>query len=211
MIVSVNLTGKKVVVVGSTPEAVSRARSLCEEGAKVALLVGHKEQCPAGLWTAIEVLRPPKLRSRYFKDAFLVVATDRNREINEKLYRWSFRHGFLLNTLDEKESCNFYHVASRRITPMLEIAVSTNGASPSFASRLANRIRNQVSIDDIAVLDAFVSTRVQLKGKGMSTSDFNWDLLERRIRGEPMQSEGRAQSSMNPSHGSLLLKGGSDR
>lgn len=209
MIASINLTGKKVIVVGSTFEAVSRATKLAEEGALVSLLVGLTEQYRTGPRAAIEVFRHARLRSRYFKNAFLVVATDRNKKTNEQLHRWSLRYGFLLNTLDEKESCNFYHLATRRITPSLEIAVLTNGASPAFASRLANRISNQISKDDIAVFEAFVSTRVQLKDKGLSTFDFNWDVLERRVRGETIQGEGRAHKRQDVSHGRLLLSGGS--
>ncbi|TAN30625.1 MAG: hypothetical protein EPN30_00825 [Actinomycetota bacterium] len=189
MMISLDLKNRKVMVIGSGSEAVSRSKALSLEGAKVTLV----STSDPSLGTRLEGVNfsyQSRLRTRNLKGVFLVIATDRDRAINEWLFKRSRKFGFLLNTLDEKPSSNFFHVAVRRINPLVEIAVSTNGASPAFASRLSTRLANQVEAEDIAVLNAFIATRHQLKTHGQSTFDFDWTGLENRIRsGRTIEAE----------------------
>ncbi len=181
MMISLNLKGKTVLVVGSGHEAASRSRSLSHEGA-VVTVVSTSDPTLGTRLEGVNFSYQPKLRVCNLKGVFLVIATDRNRALNEWLFKKSRKFGFLLNTLDEKTTSSFCHVAVRRIDPHIEIAVSTNGASPAFASRLSTRLANQVGIEDIAVLDTFISTRRLLKSSGRSTFDFDWTGLENRVR-----------------------------
>lgn len=198
---SVNLLAKRVIVVGSSAEAMSRAVTLSQEGALVTVLSESFERSSIRTNASVEFRRFRKLRSSDFRKVFLVIATDRDKKINDCLYRWSLKWGFLLNTLDEKETCNFYHVATRRVCPSVEVAVSTNGASPAFASRFADRISKQVSRDDIAVFEAFVLTRLQLKDRRLSSVDFDWDFLEQQIRGALNDGAHLANRTRDVSHG----------
>ena len=181
MMISLDLKDMTVLVIGSSYEAVSRSETLCLEGARVTLVSTSNPDLGAQL-KGVNFCYQRRLRVRNLKGIFLVIATDRNRAINEWLFKKSRRFGFLLNTLDEKPTSNFYHVAVRRVDPRIEIAVSTKGASPAFASRLSTRLANQVGIEDIAVLDTFISTRRLLKSSGRSTFDFDWTGLENRVR-----------------------------
>jgi len=189
MMISLNLKGRTVLVVGSGHEAVSRSKSLSNEGAKVTL-VSTSDPALGTRLEGVNFSYQPKLRARNFKGVFLVIATDRDKAINEWLFKKSRKFGFLLNTLDEKQTSSFCHVAVRRIDPHIEIAVSTNGASPAFASRLSTRLASQVGIEDLMVLDAFVASRALLKANDRSTFDFDWTALEKRVRSqEPVGTE----------------------
>lgn len=181
MMISLNLKGKTVLVVGSGHEAASRSRSLSHEGA-VVTVVSTSDPTLGTRLEGVNFSYQPKLRVCNLKGVFLVIATDRNRALNEWLFKKSREFGFLLNTLDEKKTSSFCHVAVRRIDPHIEIAVSTNGASPAFASRLSTRLASQVGIEDILVLDAFITSRELLKASGRSTFDFDWTGLENRVR-----------------------------
>ena len=181
MMVSLDIKDRAVLVIGSGSEAVSRSKALSSEGARVTLVSTSDPSLGTQLG-GVNFSYQPRLRARNLKGVFLVIATDRDRVINEWLFKKSKRRKFLLNTLDEKSSSNFYHVATRRVHPSVEIAVSTNGASPAFASRLSTRLASQVGSEDIAVLDAFISARRQLRSHGQSTFDFDWNGLENRVR-----------------------------
>ena len=194
MMLSIDLKDRTVLVIGSTPEAVARSKKLSHEGAKVILVSTSNPDLGTKL-EGVGFSYQTRLRSRTLKGVFMVVATDRDRAVNKWLYKKSRKLGFLLNTLDEKATSNFYHVAVRRIHPVLEIAVSTNGASPAFASRLSTQLANQVNCTDIAVLDAFISTRTQLKCRGQKTFDFDWTGLENRVRSQTVDAVQKLQSS----------------
>ena len=194
MMLSIDLKDRTVLVIGSTPEAVARSNKLSHEGAKVTLVSTSNPNLGTEL-EGVGFSYQTRLRSRTLKGVFMVVATDRDRAVNKWLYKKSRKLGFLLNTLDEKITSNFYHVAVRRIDPVLEIAVSTNGASPAFASRLSARLANQVNCTDIAVLDAFISTRAQLKSAGQKCVDFDWTGLENRVRSQTVDAVQKLQSS----------------
>lgn len=211
MMISLDLKDRTVLVIGSSYEAVSRSKILANEGAKVTLVSTSDPTLGIQL-EEVDFCYQPRLRVRNLKGIFLVIATDRNRAINEWLFKKSKRFGFLLNTLDEKSTSNFYHVAVRRVDPRIEIAVSTNGASPAFASRLSTRLANQVGIEDIAVLDAFISTRQLLKSTGRSTFNFDWSGLEDHVRtrryAETVLAYPSLQHEQVPSFGLVFAPGG---
>ncbi len=210
MMISLNLKGRTVLIVGSGSEAVSRSKSLSNEGAKVTL-VSTSDPTLGTRLEGVNFSYQPKLRARNFRDVFLVIATDRDRAINEWLFKKSRKFGFLLNTLDEKPTSSFCHVAVRRIDPHIEIAVSTNGASPAFASRLSTRLASQVGIEDLLVLDAFVASRALLKASGRSTFDFDWTALENRVRSRQLAGTKPAHTSIKdhgtPSFGLAFAPG----
>lgn len=182
MIVSLKLAGKSVVVVGSTDEARNRSRALVREGANVTLIAcARRSFTVEPVDGVIEIIRR-RLQIKDFRNAFLVVATDRDPEVNVWLYEKSTKMRFLLNTLDEAGTSNFYHTSVRSVGESVELAVSTDGRSPAFASRLSSRLARLVDDEDLRVLSAFTSTRKLLKDKRLSTFDFDWDLLEQRVR-----------------------------
>jgi len=181
MMVSLDLKGRPVLVIGTGPEALARSRALAGEGAQVTLVskVGISERGELG---GMGFSLHSKFRKRDLKGIFLVIATDRNKVLNSWLAKQTKVFGFLLNTLDEKETSNFYNVAIRRVAPSVEVAVSTGGVSPAFASRLSSRLASYVKIEDLAVLEAFIETRNALRNAGQSTFNFDWIGLEAKVR-----------------------------
>lgn len=181
MIISLDLRHKTALVLGNSSEAALRVRRLEEEGALVTHyygegeLVGEREK---GV-TYVPRRRPGRATLR---GAFVVVATDRDKTLNTWLSHRARRFGYLLNTLDEKETCDFYHVATRRPSPELEIAVTTQGASPSFAARLATRLAETVSAEDLYTLEGLAEFRTKLKRDGRSTFGFDWRTLDAELR-----------------------------
>lgn len=181
MIVSLKLHGKLVFVIGNSKEAIDRANGLIKEGAIIRIYGILADTEIGEVHPSIRVIaRIPS--NNELKRSHLVIATDRDKKLNDWLLERSQKLKFLLNTLDEIKSCNFFHLATREVAENVEVAVSTNGRSPAYASRFAKRISDSFNELDADVFRAFVETRQQLKNSGLSTFDFDWDYLESSIR-----------------------------
>ncbi|MDA8197489.1 MAG: hypothetical protein M0019_09850 [Actinomycetota bacterium] len=186
MIINLDLRGKKIAVVGDGSDAIYRAKKMASEGAEVTIFSDVVDQTlirasndeankfnitiePANAIFARDLLRRERL-----SNFAMIVATDRNVEINTKLERRSRRYNILLNTLDEPATCNFSHVAVKEPIQGVEIAISTGGQSPAFASHLARKIEANIGEVDKEVFKAFVTIRQEVKRQGRSTFEVNW-------------------------------------
>lgn len=179
MIVSLRLSGVKVLVIGSSQEALDRAHSLIHEGAKVVLYSPNLRPNPEG---GVRLVKKERPSIRELFTARVVIATDRNPRVNSWLFRWRSVCGFFLNTLDEKETCDFYHMSTRTPQPGITLAVSTSGASPSFAKSLANRLAASITYTDFEVLQGLAEIRSTLIADGRSTFGYNWHDAEQALR-----------------------------
>src|SRR6202030_263982 len=74
----------------------------------------------------------------------LAVVATASRVLNESIYREAQRRGVLCNVVDVPEYCDFYYPAVVRRGD-LQIAISTNGQSPSLAQKLRQQIERQFS------------------------------------------------------------------
>jgi precorrin-2 dehydrogenase/sirohydrochlorin ferrochelatase len=65
-----------------------------------------------------------------------------SRALNESIYRAAQRRGVLCNVVDDPEYCDFYYPAVVRRGD-LQIAISTNGRSPSLSQKLRQQLERQ--------------------------------------------------------------------
>ncbi|MDQ4065662.1 MAG: bifunctional precorrin-2 dehydrogenase/sirohydrochlorin ferrochelatase [Actinomycetota bacterium] len=110
-----NLTGRRVLVVGDGPLAQEKVAGLRECGADV---------------VATETYEPASL-----DDCYLVVAATDDRALAERIYADAEDRAMLVNVADVPDLCNFILPAVARRGP-LAIAISTSGASPALAKRM---------------------------------------------------------------------------
>ncbi len=183
MLVSFDLGSKPVVVIGSSEEAVGRARACADEGAIVKLIVAPPAVLSGDI-SGVALTFRRTVRSRDLRGAFLVIAADRDKKLNSWLKKRARREGFLLNTVDEPDTSSFFNVATRTIDSSFEIAVSTGGASPAFASRMSSLLAARITETDVKVFHEFRQTRKRLIAQGISTLGFDWDQLESKVRSD---------------------------
>jgi precorrin-2 dehydrogenase/sirohydrochlorin ferrochelatase len=74
----------------------------------------------------------------------LVIVATASRSLNEFVYTEAQRRGILCNVVDVPEYCDFYYGAVVRRGD-LQIAISTNGQSPSLAQKLRQQLEKQFS------------------------------------------------------------------
>lgn len=80
-----------------------------------------------------------------FEGASLAVIATSNPQLNKSIYQEAQRRGILCNVVDVPEYCDFYYPAVVRRGD-LQIAISTNGQSPSLAQKLRQQLERQFGL-----------------------------------------------------------------
>jgi precorrin-2 dehydrogenase len=137
------LTGKQCLVVGAGKVGGSKISGLIDTGARIHV-VAMEASDPVREWANAAKI---ELELRAFSTSDLdgkflaVVATASNR-VNELIYREAQRRGVLCNVVDVPEYCDFFYPAVVQRGD-LQIAISTNGQSPSLAQKLRQQLERQ--------------------------------------------------------------------
>ncbi|MDI6745424.1 MAG: bifunctional precorrin-2 dehydrogenase/sirohydrochlorin ferrochelatase [Thermodesulfovibrionales bacterium] len=135
--VSLNLKGKKTIVVGGGKVAERKVLSLLKSGAEVTVI---SPECTArlrekNLHGHIKYISR-KYKKSDLKNAFLAIAATDSVETNMKI---SEDAPYLVNVVDMPLRCNFTVPSVVRQGP-LTIAVSTSGVSPSIAMTIRKEL-----------------------------------------------------------------------
>jgi siroheme synthase-like protein len=136
---SLNLDGRKCVVVGGGPEALMRARNLLDAGALVWVIA---EQEPPGM----DALSCPHLRveRRAFTasdvdEAWLVVLVTQDAALASELKGLCDCARIFFCAVDQPEYSSYSHLALAR-AGSLTLAVSTEGRAPALGRRLREEL-----------------------------------------------------------------------
>lgn len=157
--VTLDITGRRCVVVGGGSVAARKAASLADAGADTVVVA--PKACDEVKRMADEnriayVAEP--FAPHHLDDAFLVFAATDDREVNRSVYREATLRRAPVNVADQPELCGFY-VPSVLRRGDLTIAVSTNGASPAVARRVRTRLEKEFGDEWIAYLDLMAEAR----------------------------------------------------
>ena len=137
------LAGKRCLVVGAGNIGEPKIAGLLETGASVHVIAlqaspAVKKWAEAGKITLL--LRP--FVAEDLDSTFLAVVATASRSLNESIYREAQRRNVLCNVVDDPEYCDFYYPAVVRRGD-LQIAISTNGQSPSLSQKLRQQLERQ--------------------------------------------------------------------
>ena len=139
----VKLEGKRCLVVGAGKVGEPKIGSLIETGARVHVVALEASEAVhqwAGDGKITLEIRP--FASGDLDGTFLAVVATASRDLNSSIYHEAQQRGILCNVVDVPEYCDFYYPAVVRRGD-LQIAVSTNGQSPSLAQRLRQQLERQ--------------------------------------------------------------------
>lgn len=141
--VMLNLSGKTAVVVGGGAVASRKVKLLLECGAQVRLVAPELAPDLQALWESgkmkahLREYRPGDLQ-----DCDLAFAATNRREVNRAVWEEARRLGKWVNVADSPELCDFTLPSAVRRGPLV-LSVSTSGASPALAARLARELDQQ--------------------------------------------------------------------
>ena len=137
------LAGKRCLVVGAGKVGEPKIGGLIDTGARVHVIaleaseVVHQWAKHGKITLEVRAFSKTDLA-----ETFLAVIATSSRALNESIYREAQRRGVLCNVVDVPEYCDFYYPAVVRRGD-LQIAISTNGQSPSLSRKLREQLERQ--------------------------------------------------------------------
>jgi precorrin-2 dehydrogenase len=139
----VKLEGRRCLVVGAGKVGEPKIGSLLDTGARVRVIALEasevvREWAKTGKITL-------ELRGFVKEDLngiFLAIGATASRVLNGSIYQEAQKRGVLCNVVDDPAYCDFYYPAVVRRGD-LQIAISTNGRSPSLSQKLRQQLERQ--------------------------------------------------------------------
>src|SRR5258708_3686001 len=139
----VKLQGRLVVLVGAGEIAAQKMEGLLAAGARLRVIAPEVNAVFAGPIRSEKIQWiPRKFASGDLAGATLAIAATSAAGVNAAVYREAEALGILCNAVDDIENCHFYY-GSIVQRGDLQIAISTNGKSPSLAQRLRQELEQQ--------------------------------------------------------------------
>ena len=137
------LEGKRCLVVGAGNVGEPKIGGLIDTGARVHVIALRASEIVHGWAQAGKIsLELRDFAADDLDGTFLAVVATASRALNESIYRAAQRRGVLCNVVDDPEYCDFYYPAVVRRGD-LQIAISTNGRSPSLSQKLRQQLERQ--------------------------------------------------------------------
>jgi siroheme synthase-like protein len=135
-IACLNLTGRRVLVVGAGPIALEKIEGLLVCGAHVTVVALDAIAPVMELATEGRIeLHERAYDTPDLDGCVLVIAATSDTELNTRVYREAEERSMLVNVVDVPQLCNFILPAIVR-NDFLTVAISTAGASPALAKRM---------------------------------------------------------------------------
>ena len=161
--ISVNLAGRRCVVVGGGEVAGRKVAALLEAGARVCVI---SPQLTAELQRLASISAVEHLardwRSEDLKDCLLAFAATDDPEVHRAIAEEARALRVPINVADEPELCDFI-VPSVVRRGDLQIAISTSGASPALASRIRRDLQEIVGPEYETVTQIMRAARSYLR------------------------------------------------
>ena len=134
------LSGRRVVVIGGGAVAVRKAQSLLAAGARLVVVSEHVDDMLTALrqGTNAELIRS-KYSKDYLAGALLAIAATNNPELNRRIYKDCQELEILCNVVDEPELCDFFVPAVVKRGD-LQIAIGTEGHYPAYAGHIRKKL-----------------------------------------------------------------------
>jgi precorrin-2 dehydrogenase/sirohydrochlorin ferrochelatase len=169
--VNLRLTGVQCLVVGGGDVAARKARGLLECGAYVTVvaptIVDDLRGDPRVRWHQREYRRGEVASYR------VAITATGNPSVDAQVYEDAKATGIPVNAADDPAHCTFTLPAVLRRGD-LQIAISTNGRSPAFATWLKKTLSSYITTDALDAFELVGEVRRDLRRSGRPTEHAGW-------------------------------------
>lgn len=178
--VFLDLTGKRVLVVGGGTVAERKVETLLEFGGEVSVIA--RELTPA-LACHVESERiryeGREFEEGFLRDVFLVIAATDDPLLNRRVSRSARGRGILVNVVDQPKDCTFILPATLRRGELV-IAVSTSGKIPALARKVREELEEVFGSEYESLLILLGEVRKEILSRGLSSEE-NGKVLRRLV------------------------------
>ena len=138
--ITLEMSGRRAVVIGAGPVAARKVQTLQEAGARVTVIAEHVQPIfeDAFQLPHVELVLSPYQKA-YLVGATLAIAATNDMELNRRIFTDCQELEILCNVVDQPELCDFF-VPSVVKRGHLQIAVSTDGHCPAYAGHLREKL-----------------------------------------------------------------------
>jgi len=186
--VSLNIQGKRCVVIGGGKVALRKVKMLLDCGANVSVisLKPHPDIAKLSKERAIHLIQRD-YESQDLKGAVIAIVCTDVKEVNRKVADEAKKAGILVNVADDPGPSDFI-VPSFFRRGNLILAVSTSGKSPALARKIRTKLEKSFGAEYASLLSLIGEVRSTLKEKGYIVDAEVWqealdiDLLTQLVR-----------------------------
>jgi len=142
------LKNQKILLIGGGDVALQKAKVLSHNEIEFAIIA--KELKKEILSTTKTIIKK-EFKLKDIKDFYIIIDATGDKKVAKKLIKYKKNHNILLNVVDNPTLCDFYFMALTKNKP-LQIAVSSNGASPTAAKFFRDECEKLIPKDIAAYL-----------------------------------------------------------
>lgn len=161
-----NLSGRRVAVIGAGNVGLRKLRPLCDAGAKVRLITGKNFNAQTALPDGVEIIAEDfdyETSAQLLEGCSLIFACCNDRQTNSQIAALARELGIWVNAADQPEDCDFFCPAML-VNGDITIAIGTGGGAPSLSAEIKNFIARNMPNDMGEFAAALARIREELKG-----------------------------------------------
>jgi precorrin-2 dehydrogenase/sirohydrochlorin ferrochelatase len=169
--VLLDLTGKKVLVVGGGQVAQRKVETLLGYEAKILIIARIlTDKLNEMVERGRVVFLGKEFLPHHLDGAFLVIAATNDKGLNHRVSEEASRRGMLVNAVDQPADCNFIVPSIIRRGDLL-VAISTSGKSPAMAKRIREQLEWQFGPEYETTLKLMGRVREAVLASGLPQSE----------------------------------------
>jgi precorrin-2 dehydrogenase/sirohydrochlorin ferrochelatase len=172
--ISLDVSGRRCVVVGGGQVALRKVRALLACGADIEVISTE----PGPELVALEedgqiVVLHRHYRPGDLRKAFIAIAATDDSDINRQVVKEARQEAVLVNVVDDPENSDFI-VPSCLRRGSIVIAVSTDGRSPALARKIRTRLEKEFGDEYASLVNLVSEVRTEVKRQGIEVSGDDW-------------------------------------
>lgn len=149
LIVDLNLTNKKAIVIGGGTEGLRKVHGLLDQGCEITMITNRlnkdiKKLSDDGKLRLIKRRINNASILNEFSDIFLILAATDNKELNRKLVERGRSIGSFVYASDDPIISDFSYTSLVNIEGLIQVAISTSGKSPIMARKIRMKVEKMV-------------------------------------------------------------------
>ena len=149
MIVDLNVTNKKAIVIGGGIEGLRKVHGLLDQGCEITIITNRLNKDLKKLSTDGKLkLIKRKINNasilNEFSNIFLVLAATDNKGLNKKIVERGRSMGSFVYAADDPIISDFSYTSLVNIEGLIQVAISTSGKSPIMARKIRMRMEKMV-------------------------------------------------------------------